>query len=369
MAGFGEMLGLASAGALINKRTPKKEVKNINNKSKKEKLNVKDMYSVNNSRGVRDDYENKARYRYRASRDFKNTKIIPKNYKDLDAFNKRNKNKVVPIEGFNNNNNDNNDSDSVFSDDNNTFESNNSKGSDDGYHGFNQGDPSSMLDKMSNLMNNRRFESCVAKGNDSKGRDKFAENNTWTHQYDQMTFDNPDGPVSVNNSNKNTLGKKAMMNRIEIERQMEIDGGYSAFNNNDNDDGTYGVVRAGSEDFIHENMLPYVRKGPSPIQESKRNMVNQMKLELFTGDANNVDWRPRVERAPLFSPLIGAKNIYGDPVRTDEYKSRYFPSNERRNELPFQQVKVTPGLNIGYGAIGKHDYHDMYRVFRRSVRR
>jgi hypothetical protein len=342
-------------GALISNRTPNKPAINQNNKSKKEKLSTKDIYSANNSRACRDAYESSARKRYKASRDFKNTKIIPKNYKQLDEFNKANRNKI----NFD-------DDDSVYSDDQRTFDDNQSSrsrkstGSDDGYHGVDQSVNSSMLDRMNSLTNNRKYESSIAKSNDAKGRDKFKEKNTWTRQYDLMRFDNPEGPVSLNNSNKNTLGPNASMDRIEMERQMEIDGGYSAFDKND--DGTYGVVRADSKDFIHGNMVPFVRKGPNPINESKRNMVNQMKLELFTGDANNAEWRPKIERAPLFSPLIGAKNIYGDPVRTDEYKSRYFAGNEKRNELPFQQVKVTPGLNIGYNAVGKQGYHDMYRV-------
>ena len=66
----------------------------------------------------------------------------------------------------------------------------------------------------------------------------------------------------------------------------------------------------------------------------------KQKLELFTGSSNNPNWRPKVERAPLFSPLIGASNLYGDPVRTDEYKARYFPGNEKRNELPFQLLDL-----------------------------
>ena len=357
MAGIGDMIALASVGALINNRSSKKDIKNQNNKSKKEKTNSTDIYSSNNSRYVRDDYERLTRDRYRASRDFKNTKIIPKDYKKLDEFKKNSKNKVALIEGFLSNDDD----DSVFSDDDKSFDkssidsckSRKSNGSDDGYHGFNHNNPASMLDKMSNLTNNRKYES-------SASRNKFTEKNTWTSQYDKMTFDNPDGFVSANSVNKDTVGKNSRMNRIELERQMEIDGGYSTFDHRD--DGTYGVVHPESNDFIHENMIPFVRKGPNEINESKRNMVNQMKLELFTGDANNADWKPKVERAPLFSPLIGAKNIYGDPVRTDEYKSRYFAGNERRNELPFQQVKVTPGLNIGYGAVGKQGYHDPYRA-------
>jgi hypothetical protein len=205
MSGMVDMMALAAAGSVINSRIPPKDVKNQNNKSKKEKTNTRDIYATNNSRATRDDYETKARARYRASRDFKNTKIIPKLYKELDEFNQQNKNKVTFIEEFNG------DSDSVYSDDAKTFDSRGSRisrndrdnesmcsnGSDDGYHGFNQNDPASMLDKMAGITNNRKFESCVAKNSIDK-RDKFGEKNTWVNQYEQMSFDNPEGPVASN---------------------------------------------------------------------------------------------------------------------------------------------------------------------------
>jgi hypothetical protein len=358
MAGLGEILALAATGAMIDGRQEKLDTKNKNNKSKKEIiLNTRDIYAANNSRVVRDTYDKYANHRYKASIDFKNTKIIPKNYEQIDDYNQRKNNKIQLVENFD-------DSDSEFSADIETFDDNQSTGSDQGYHGFNALDSGSMLDKMANLSNNRKFESCVAKESKMK-RNKFNEKNGWTQQYEQMAFNNPDGPVAVNSSNKKSIGKNSSMARIELERQMEIDGGYSAFEQND--DGTYGVVRADSSDFIHENMQPFVRKGPNQNEENKRAMVNRRTLELFTGSVDNPDWRPKIERAPLFSPLIGAKNLYGDPVRTDEYKSRYFPGNERRNELPFQQVKVTPGLDIGYNAVGKQGYHDMYRVIPREA--
>lgn len=107
---------------------------------------------------------------------------------------------------------------------------------------------------------------------------------------------------------------------------------------------------------------------PDPTTRNVHGTVNDLRAiccpklncPIFTGSTKDSDWRPRIENAPLFSPLIGAKNIYADPVRTEEFESRYVP--ERRKELAFQQVTVTPGLDIGYNMIGKQGYHDMYRV-------
>jgi hypothetical protein len=47
MSGLGDMMAVASLGALISNRTPNKPAINQNNKSKKEKLSTKDIYSAN----------------------------------------------------------------------------------------------------------------------------------------------------------------------------------------------------------------------------------------------------------------------------------------------------------------------------------
>ncbi len=353
MTGLAEMFTLATAGWMINNRDPEPDLKNINNKAKKEPSNTQDIYNTNNSRKVRDDYEAKARSRFKQAQNVKKTKMVPKDYQEFEEYKERNKHRVAKIETF-----DSLDSDSVFSDGRSNDSFGGSIASDDGYRGFNPSEPLSVIEKMDNLNNNRIHENKIAK-------DKRTEKDTWIHQMDLQTFDNPDVPVSVNGTNRKTVGKHANMKRIELERDMELNGGYSAFQATD--DGTYGVVDPNSKDFTHENMMPFVAKGPSQIQENARANYNQDRMELFTGSANNPDFRPKVERAPLFSPLVGAVNIYGDPVRTDEYKSRYFAGRNQNNYVPFQQVKVTPGLDIGYNTVGKQGYHDMYRPNYKTV--
>jgi hypothetical protein len=379
MAGLGEIFALAAAGLAIGNRDPKPEVRNQNNKARTERKNTTDIYTTNNSRKTRDKREKLGRKRFRDSRRFKDTGVIPRDYKGYEDWLKRNRSKRVRSVDFNEtaefgtdrrarldpNDTFNGDSDSEFSDMRSmeSFDSIGSTGSDEGYHGISTHNPGSVLDRMSSITNNRKFESCVAKPS-KRSRDKFAERDTWTHQFERMTFDNPGEAVSAN-SVAHKSGRNGRMARVEMERQMEIDGGYS--NYDAYDDNTYGVVSPNSPEFIHDNMRPFVSKGPSAREERSRNDVNNRKLELFSGSMDQIDYRPKVERAPLFSPLVGAENIYGDPVRTDEYKSRYFPGRHKTNELPFEQVKVTPGLNIGYNAVGKQGYHDMYRVVPRGV--
>jgi len=221
---------------------------------------------------------------------------------------------------------------------------------DDNVYQTNTMNQSTIIEKMENITNNRKYE-----------RNKYNEKNTWINQLEPMKFGNNGDIVSQNNMN----GNNDMVNRVEIERQMEMNGGYSMYDKND--DGAYGVVNPASHDFIHQNMEPFIRTGPDPINENKRNMVNEMKLDAYTGSDKDPKWKPKIEREPLFSPLINAKDIYGDPVRTEQYESRVFPGKEKRNELPFQQTKVTPGLNIGYNTIGKQGFHEMYRAIPKAA--
>jgi hypothetical protein len=209
------------------------------------------------------------------------------------------------------------------------------------------------IDIASSITNQRPLDSC-ATSNSSKKRNIQQEKNTWTHQHEPMRFHSSTSvPSNVVPHNPNDFSQ------VEFQRQLELNEGYSLFDDNN---GSYGIVNPEGPDFVHENMQPFVRRGPSANQEQSRADINDRKLNLFSGSINQEDYRPKVERAPLFSTLNGVKNIYGEPVRTDEYKSRYATalSREKRNELPFQQVKVTPGLDIGYNSVGKHGFHDQY---------
>jgi hypothetical protein len=173
-----------------------------------------------------------------------------------------------------------------------------------------------------------------------------------------LRFDNPKDPVSFNGIPGNTC--KAS---YEIERDLALKGGFSNFG----EDLTYGVTN----DFQME-LRPFFKSkgagyGTDQLNENQIRSQVQRKMELFTGSANNPDYRPRTERAPLFKPVKGLTNIYGSPVMTDFYETRYIPSKERRNELPFEQTRVTPGLNLGHNEVNQQGYHDMTRILPKTV--
>ena len=310
--------GLAVLGTAVANKLKNKDDK----KNNKIKSTVSgNIYNSNKLPEVRKTMQQKADDRYELSKNPKKTGVIPKYYNRVKADD---------------------DNDSNFSDD----ESNHSVAS--------EGKP--LYEKAKDMINrNRVVEHFVDAPKQPQGKDTFL------NQFAPMAFNNPRDPVAANK----IAEQVGNISRLSLERDLSLKSGYSQCN----DDMTYGVVPA--SEMTHNNMQPDFRPKKNygfNIDEYKHlNDISQRKLDLFTGSLNSLEYRPKTERKPLFNPLIGLTNIYGAPVVTSEYESRFIPSRERRNEKPFQEVKVTPGLNLGYNEIGKQGYHDPYRAFDRPV--
>ena len=113
----------------------------------------------------------------------------------------------------------------------------------------------------------------------------------------------------------------------------------------DNSDGVYMSQLSGQPitDFDHNNMVPF--QGP----KSRQNMAeyaNSALLEKFTGVENFAIERKETE--PLFNPTPTLANNFGTPDTIEENLTYIVPSKQRNNELPFEQLRVGPGLNAGY---------------------
>ena len=179
---------------------------------------------------------------------------------------------------------------------------------------------------------------------DDLHNDNIANGDLLDYQFGEMKFDS-NGEIS-HNGNDNAMGL------FDIR-----------------DKRTYGIVD--EDKMTHNNMVPKFKLkgnyGLSPDDEKHLNDTFTRKLNLFTGSLNSLDYRKKTERKPLFSPVPGLSNIYGSPVKTESYKGRYIPGRERRNEKPFQEVRVTPGLNLGYNEVGIQGFHDLYRAMPRNI--
>jgi ABC-type molybdate transport system substrate-binding protein len=208
------------------------------------------------------------------------------------------------------------------------------------------------------------MKKCEKFGNNEKSEKKILNNNnvsTYMNQFEELQFDNKTNPVASNVTNNTDLTK------MEIERKLALTGGYSSFENNDM---TYGITN--SDNFVHNNMVPFISSaakgyGNNQMAENQIGEYKKRKLDLFSGSANNLDYRPKTERRPLFNPLVGLTNINGMPNVSEFMESRYEPGIEKRNEKPFQPIKVTPGLNLGYDEISKHGEQDPFRMLPKTV--
>ena len=254
------------------------------------------------------------------------------------------------------------DNDSVFSDDGTYNDNRSTKSNHSGIsvlsnNSVDLSDPTALFTASDKLSDNNY----IKYRKDTYKCDKKKPN--FISQFEPLTFDNPGNPVSQNNTSKNNSQTK----KTEMERNLALADGYSNFDMGD--DMTYGVTNV--EHFTHDNQTPYFSGGKGYgndfVSQMALDNVKDRKRNLFTGSSDYLDYRPKTERRPLFNPQVGLTNIYGMPNFTEFLSARYIPGRERRNEYPTEQVRITPGLNIGYFEKGKQGYHDTFRPMPRSV--
>jgi hypothetical protein len=326
--------GLAFLGHIINK-TPHNKNLDDGKKHKKVKTSGNNLYDNDTYRESINVLKKKARRKTLESRNPEKTGVIPPYYNSNRSMAKK---KFDPF--------DEDHQDSEFSD----LESFQSKSCDNG--SVNLGDPTCFYQKQEKFKNL------------NKNRNISNDGNGFLNQFEDLTFDNASSPVA-SNTVSNIIGDNGAK-RLELERNLALHEGFSNFDTTT--DQTYGIVS--KENFVHNNMQPFFSSkdgGFNAYSERKNIENNQRKLETFTGSANNLEYRPKTERKRLFDPVAGLTNMYGTPVLTDAMNSRYIPGMERRNERPFQETRITPGLNLGYNEVGKFGFHDVFRVLPKTV--
>ena len=190
-----------------------------------------------------------------------------------------------------------------------------------------------------------------------------SEINNFLSQYDTQRWGNTGDPSAFNLSSSDISNVKM----AEMERNIALKGGYTNFE--PNNDMTYGVIND-PDKFIHTNMLPYHKSkinGSTPIGEKALHDYSQYKTDFYSGSANNPAYRKKSEVKKMFDPIIGATNIYSTPVQVENYLEYQNPSMYKQKEMPFQAIKITPGLNLSYNEVGKQGYHDLHRTMPKTV--
>jgi hypothetical protein len=110
----------------------------------------------------------------------------------------------------------------------------------------------------------------------------------------------------------------------------------------------------------HNNMEPFFG---SSVKQNMNENANQTKLAHFTGSDDT--FKHKKETKMLFKPV--KQNIHGQQINRDD--SRYIASMyTKRNQLPFKQIKVGPGLNSSANDLTTNvGFHDSYRPKQKTV--
>ena len=96
------------------------------------------------------------------------------------------------------------------------------------------------------------------------------------------------------------------------------------------------------EDFVHNNMVPFF--GAKVTQPSVDRNQQAILDQRSGAGSQQIEKR---ETAPLFKPSDNIQLAHGSPNQSDFLQSRIVPGTVANNVLPFEQVKVGPGLGRG----------------------
>ncbi len=206
-----------------------------------------------------------------------------------------------------------------------------------------------LSDVISNLSGKSTGLSKNSEDNVSQACDSFSR------QFDQLEFDHEGIPGTL-------PGSRQVLNLFNDKMKFNPQSNF-----NPKGDGRYGVT----SDMTHNNMTPFFKSntyGFNPMFDQEQTNYAVRKIELFTGSDQNPQFRHKAEVKQLFSPETNkVDSVTGVPNFSDFFESRYIPSDKRQSEKPFQPVRVTPGLNLGYNEMGNTGFQDLYRVLPKNV--
>ncbi|XWV26427.1 hypothetical protein QJ857_gp0642 [Tupanvirus soda lake] len=178
-------------------------------------------------------------------------------------------------------------------------------------------------------------------------------------QFEAQTFDSEGLPSAPNDIY--CTNDKAKL--ADLERKLSYKEGWSQYDQQGSM--TYGIIA--DNQLTHDNMMPFFSTRHGYGSNDLRNeAVMDYKNQLFTGNLKST-WNKKQEVVPFFAPAKNLTFVYGTPVRSEDEITRYIPGRYHQNEVPFEQKRVTPGLNLEPDEVGTHGYHSMVRVFDKTV--
>ena len=110
-----------------------------------------------------------------------------------------------------------------------------------------------------------------------------------------------------------------------------------------------------ASDFTHNNMQPFFG---GRVRQNVDASANSGRLDRYTGSGITQVKKQEVEQM-FDNTQTPFGNVYGLEASSDFVHSRINEPRNRGGEKPFEQVRVAPALNEGYGSTGKGGFQQL----------
>ena len=134
-----------------------------------------------------------------------------------------------------------------------------------------------------------------------------------------------------------------------------VSSGTTQFGDNYNNDNSFSLTgeKINTNNFQHANMVPYFGSKIRGMTADANTRESIMDSYSGTGSQKIC----KEERAPLFAPQNNMKHTHGMPTFTDFMQSRVMPGTQMANVKPWEEIRVGPGLDQGYGYQGSNGFN------------
>jgi len=106
--------------------------------------------------------------------------------------------------------------------------------------------------------------------------------------------------------------------------------------------------------FQHNNMTPFF--GSKIRTPHKEHTANESLLDSYSGSGSQIF--NKSETAPLFAPENNTQWAFGMPNSSDFMQSRVNPVLKQSNVKPFEEIRVAPGIGLGYTSEGAGGFNN-----------
>jgi len=206
---------------------------------------------------------------------------------------------------------------------------------------------SSQIQNQSSQIQNQSSQNQSSQNQSSQIQNQSSQNQSSQEEINNELQD------EINNELQDEINRESIENNI-LSEPVEYNGVGSSFNINELDDDISGRKKlkrttekfisnltGNKMDFAHNNMQPFF--GSTATQNMDLDNPIQ-KLDIFTG--GNTLKKPKKETEPLFEPE--QQNIFGMQNYAEQYKKNINQSKYENHNLPFEQVKIGPGVGLDY---------------------